>query len=146
MLEFFFKTLVNSILKDGVSNTKHTNSYQILYLKHYYLILIPYSSKYQFIFSHQTLNNSFQTNFNTNQWYHVAGTYDGSQLNLYVNGILDGQYNYSEITYGKFSRNFNLPDDIVDEKVSAKMKSGILAVCIPRMEHIKKESKKISIK
>ena len=60
--------------------------------------------------------------------------------------IDSNQYNYSEITYGKFSRNFNLPDDIVDEKVSAKMKSGILAVCIPRMELIKKESKKISIK
>ena len=56
------------------------------------------------------------------------------------------QYNYSELGYGKFYRKFNLPEDIMDDKISAKLKDGILAVYIPRMESIKKEIKKINIK
>tara|TARA_B110000438_G_scaffold125865_1_gene122460 strand:+ start:441 stop:866 length:426 start_codon:yes stop_codon:yes gene_type:complete len=54
--------------------------------------------------------------------------------------------NYSEITYGKFSRSFSLPKDIINSKVSAKMRDGILALYIPREESIKPESKKITIK
>jgi hypothetical protein len=32
-----------------------------------------------------------------NQWYHVAGTYDGSNLRLYVNGVLDASVSHSGI-------------------------------------------------
>ena len=53
---------------------------------------------------------------------------------------------YSEISYGKFNRNFNLPEDILSDEVSAKMKDGILAIYIPKMEQIKPEIKKIAIK
>ena len=53
---------------------------------------------------------------------------------------------YSEISYGKFNRNFNLPEDILSDKVSAKMKDGILAIYIPKMEQVKPEVKKIAIK
>ena len=53
---------------------------------------------------------------------------------------------YSEISYGKFNRNFNLPEDVLADEVSAKMKDGILAIYIPKMEQIKPEVKKISIK
>ena len=53
---------------------------------------------------------------------------------------------YSEISYGKFNRNFNLPEDVLPDEVSAKMKDGILAIYIPKMEQIKSEVKKISIK
>ena len=53
---------------------------------------------------------------------------------------------YSEISYGKFNRNFNLPVDVLSDKVSAKMKDGILAIYIPKMEQVKPEVKKIAIK
>ena len=53
---------------------------------------------------------------------------------------------YSEISYGKFNRNFNLPEDILSDEVSAKMKDGILAIYIPKMEQVKPEVKKIAIK
>ena len=53
---------------------------------------------------------------------------------------------YSEISYGKFNRNFNLPEDVLSDKVSAKMKDGILAIYIPKMEQVKPEVKKIAIK
>ena len=53
---------------------------------------------------------------------------------------------YSELSYGKFSRSFKLPEDILSDEISAKMKDGILAVFVPRMEQVKPESKKIKIK
>jgi hypothetical protein len=44
-----------------------------------------------------TLVNGFSTDsitggttLNTGTWYHVAGVFDGSQLRVYVNGVLDG--------------------------------------------------------
>tara|TARA_Y100000590_G_C15731579_1_gene1017227 strand:+ start:2432 stop:2869 length:438 start_codon:yes stop_codon:yes gene_type:complete len=54
--------------------------------------------------------------------------------------------NYSEFSYGKFSRSFNLPDDVLENKIKASMKDGVLALEIPRMEQLKSEVKKIQIK
>ena len=53
---------------------------------------------------------------------------------------------YSEISYGKFERKFKLPKDIMNDGVSAKMKDGILAVFIPKMERVKAEVTKIAVK
>ena len=55
-------------------------------------------------------------------------------------------HDYSEIHYGKFSRVFNLPEDVQEDKIKASMKDGVLALEIPRIEAIKPEVKKISIK
>lgn len=30
-----------------------------------------------------------------NQWSHVAGTYDGSNIRIYINGVLDAEYSYT---------------------------------------------------
>lgn len=58
----------------------------------------------------------------------------------------DNISNYSELSYGKFSRSFRLPEDILSDQISAKMKDGILAVFVPREEQVKPETKKIKIK
>ena len=58
----------------------------------------------------------------------------------------DDNHNYSEFSYGKFSRSFNLPDDVEEDKIKASMKEGVLALEIPRMEPIKPIVNKIEIK
>jgi len=58
----------------------------------------------------------------------------------------NNSFDYSRISYGKFSRTFNLPEDVEYEKINAKMKDGVLSLEIPRIEAIKHDVKKISIK
>ena len=54
-------------------------------------------------------------------------------------------YHRVETQYGKFSRSFTLPEDVLADKIEAEYKDGILRIVIPK--DIKKiESKKIKIK
>ena len=53
---------------------------------------------------------------------------------------------YSEINYGAFTKSFNLPEDVVENKIKASMKDGVLALEIPRIEPTKPSVNKISIK
>ena len=71
-------------------------------------------------------------------------TVSGERKNIYKNYM--DSYNYSDIPCGKFSRSFNLPDDIKEDQINAKMKDGVLSLEIPRMAPIKPDIKKISIK
>ena len=79
-------------------------------------------SKYYFsIISNTTLNfgiNTAQTysisyTFTTNTWYHVAATYDGDKIRLYINGELKGTSSSLNITprtalnYGIMCRSYN---------------------------------------
>ena len=56
------------------------------------------------------------------------------------------QNNYSEFSYGKFYRSFNLPENVKENNIKASMKDGILSVQVPRLEKVKPEVKKIAIK
>ena len=68
-------------------------------------------------------------------------TIKGERENKNIN-----QNDYSEFTYGKFSRSFSLPDDVKQDGIKASMKDGVLALEIPRMKKVSPEIKKISIK
>ena len=52
------------------------------------------------------------------------------------------QNNYSEFSYGKFYRSFNLPEDVKENNIKASMKDGILSVQVPRLEKVKPEAGK----
>jgi hypothetical protein len=57
-----------------------------------YLFFIG-NGKAQFYVSHtgaDAPNASSTTTLQVGKWYHLAGTFDGSNINLYVNGVLEG--------------------------------------------------------
>ena len=52
----------------------------------------------------------------------------------------------SEIGYGKFSRSFELPEDIEADKIEAKLDNGVLALRVPKAEAVKPRTIKVVAK
>lgn len=59
--------------------------------------------------------------------------------------VKEEDYYKVETRFGKFSRTFNLPDNIDIENIDAKSDNGVLEVVIPKIEE-KKNIKSITIK
>jgi len=53
-------------------------------------------------------------------------------------------YYRMERGYGKFSRSFQLPDNVTENKITANFKNGVLTVYVPKSEKLK--SREIEIK
>ncbi len=49
----------------------------------------------------------------------------------------------SEIGYGKFSRSFELPEDIEADKIEAKLENGVLTLRVPKAETVKPHTIKV---
>ena len=71
---------------------------------------------------------------------------------LKISGERNSEYNdetysnrYSEINYGSFVKLFRLPENVMENKISAKMKDGILFITIPTIKPIIPDTKKIKI-
>ncbi len=52
----------------------------------------------------------------------------------------------SEIGYGKFSRTFELPEDIQADRIEAKLENGVLTLRVPKAEAVKPRSIKVQAK
>jgi len=50
-----------------------------------------------------------------------------------------------ENTHGAFSRSFGLSTDIIEDKIKAKFKNGVLTITIPKAEEVKPEVRKIVV-
>jgi len=57
----------------------------------------------------------------------------------------DKGYYLKECSYGSFSRAVRLPDNIVDEKIQANFKKGVLVIDMPKKEPLSSKSRKIEI-
>lgn len=58
----------------------------------------------------------------------------------------NGNYYRSERSYGSFQRTIPLPDKVVDDKVRATFKKGILTITLPKTREPEENVKKISIR
>jgi HSP20 family protein len=59
----------------------------------------------------------------------------------------DKKYTRKEYSYSSFSRSFNLPDGIDQDKIDARYEDGVLRIILPRKEEAKKMSgKNIAVK
>ena len=52
----------------------------------------------------------------------------------------------SEIGYGKFSRSFELPQDIQADRIEAKLENGMLTLRVPKAEAVKPHAIKVQAK
>jgi len=55
----------------------------------------------------------------------------------------DKKYHFSEISYGSFTRTYNLPRTVNNQDIKADYKEGVLKITIPKSEESK--GKKIKI-
>ena len=58
----------------------------------------------------------------------------------------DNYSRFNNIQYGNFQKSFNLPENINQDKISAKMKDGVLIMTIKKSKNISEDIKKITIK
>ena len=72
---------------------------------------------------------------------------------LIVSGSRKSESNHSDnysmfnsIQYGNFQKSFNLPENVNQDKISAKMKDGVLSMTIKKSKNISEDIKKITIK
>lgn len=52
----------------------------------------------------------------------------------------------SEISYGKFNRSFEVPEDIDSDKIEARLEKGLLVVRVPKAETAKPRTIKVQVK
>ena len=71
-------------------------------------------------------------------------TIDDSIVN--INAVRDRKKNQSlDSKRFNYSQSFNIPDDVQDDKITAKFTNGVLDIQIPKLKQVKKDIKKIEI-
>jgi HSP20 family protein len=60
--------------------------------------------------------------------------------------VKEEDYYKVETSFGKFQRNFTLPDNVDAENIKASTDNGVLEIVLPKIAEKKKETKKIEVK
>lgn len=60
--------------------------------------------------------------------------------------VKEEDYYKVETSFGKFERNFTLPNNVDIENIKATSEDGVLEVVLPKITEKKKETKKIAVK
>jgi len=58
----------------------------------------------------------------------------------------NGNYHYFERRFGKFERSFRINSDVVDDKIEATMKNGVLTISLPKAEISKPKQIEVKVK
>ena len=64
---------------------------------------------------------------------------------IFENKEENGSYHRRERSYGSFNRSFHLPEIVLEEKITASFKDGILSVEVPKAEEVKPKGYEIKI-
>ncbi len=64
----------------------------------------------------------------------------------FKNEVKEEDYYKMETSFGKFQRNFTLPDNVDAENITASSSDGVLEIVLPKIKEIGKETKSIEIK
>jgi len=57
----------------------------------------------------------------------------------------NGSYHRRERGYGSFQRSFHLPETVLEDKITASFKDGILSVEVPKAEEVKPKGYEVKI-
>ncbi len=81
----------------------------------------------------------------------VKITYKNGQLAIsgerkYEKMKKDANYSHIERAFGKYYRSFNLPEKIVEDKINAEFKDGMLNITIPKAEEAKPKQIEVKVK
>jgi len=95
--------ITDAITIEAYINPDTTNDHMVLLFKQYpkkdgvYSLCVTKDGKLQFtiLSGFKLMTVKGKTTITPNVWQHVAGTFDGSTMRVYLNGQLDGSRNYS---------------------------------------------------
>lgn len=76
----------------------------------------------------------------------VDGKLSISGERIQENESKDAKWHRVERSYGKYYRSFNLPENIVTDKINAEFKDGQLTISIPKSEEAKPKEIEIKVK